>query len=144
MIMTASPVTGSPGTRPAADRPPLAERLLSPAVVLRAEGMALLVLAALGYAQLGATWWLFAALILAPDLGLLGYLAGPRLGARTYNLTHTLVAPIALVATGLVAGAGTPTAIGLVWAAHIGLDRAAGFGLKHPTHFRDTHLQRAG
>ena len=33
-------------------------------------------------------------------------------------------------------------AVGLVWLAHIGIDRALGYGLKYPTHFEDTHLQR--
>jgi hypothetical protein len=30
----------------------------------------------------------------------------------------------------------------LIWLAHIGLDRALSFGLKYPTFFKDTHLQR--
>ena len=32
--------------------------------------------------------------------------------------------------------------LGLIWAAHIGMDRMLGFGLKYPTRFQDTHLQR--
>ena len=30
----------------------------------------------------------------------------------------------------------------LIWTAHIGMDRLLGFGLKYPTRFQDTHLQR--
>ena len=30
--------------------------------------------------------------------------------------------------------------IALIWAAHIGVDRVLGYGLKYPTAFRDTHL----
>jgi hypothetical protein len=29
----------------------------------------------------------------------------------------------------------------LIWLAHIGIDRALGYGLKYPTFFKDTHLQ---
>jgi hypothetical protein len=28
----------------------------------------------------------------------------------------------------------------LIWLAHIGMDRALGYGLKYPTTFKDTHL----
>jgi hypothetical protein len=31
---------------------------------------------------------------------------------------------------------------GLIWTAHIGVDRLLGFGLKYPTRFHDTHIQR--
>ena len=30
--------------------------------------------------------------------------------------------------------------VALVWAAHIGVDRAVGYGLKYPTGFKHTHL----
>ena len=32
--------------------------------------------------------------------------------------------------------------LGLIWLAHIGMDRAIGYGLKYPTNHKDTHLQR--
>ena len=77
---------------------------------LRLEGLAVLVAAVGAFAHVDASWWLFAALILAPDIGMLGYLAGPRLGAAA------------------------------TWAAHIGVDRALGYGLKEPDAFKHTHL----
>lgn len=115
---------------------------LRPGPLLRLEGLALLGVALLLYAHTSASWWLFGALFLAPDLGLLGYLLGPRHGARLYNLTHTLSLPAALAAAGLVLDATGLVATGLVWAAHVGFDRALGYGLKYPTAFGDTHLQR--
>src|SRR6478609_6699144 len=57
----------------------------TPRVLLRLEGLVLGVLCIWLFAGTGASWWLFAALILAPDLGMLGYLANPRLGATIYN-----------------------------------------------------------
>ena len=87
-----------------------------------------------------ASWGLFAALLLAPDLFMVGYLSGARLGAALYNAAHTYVGPLAL--GGLALGLGRPLlgGIALIWAAHVGMDRALGFGLKHPTGFHDTHL----
>ena len=32
--------------------------------------------------------------------------------------------------------------LALIWLTHIGVDRAVGYGLKYPTDFKDTHLQR--
>ncbi len=73
---------------------------------------------------------------------MLGYLAGARIGAAGYNLAHNYVPPLLLAAYGL--GAGQPFALQLaaIWLAHIGMDRLLGYGLKYPTVFQDTHLQR--
>lgn len=87
-------------------------------------------------------WRLFLALFLAPDLSLLGYLANARIGAAFYNLVHTVVWPIALLLVSLALPAPQLAPYGLIWLAHLGFDRMLGFGLKYPTHFRDTHLER--
>jgi hypothetical protein len=138
--------TAGPGSRAATRRtgavPGAARPRPRPATLLRAEGVAILAVAAVAYAQVGVSWWLFAALLLAPDVGLLGYVRGARVGALTYNLTHTLVAPGALGVVGALLGADLAIAVALVWAAHIGGDRALGYGLKYPTRFNDTHLPR--
>ena len=78
----------------------------------------------------------------APDLSMVGYAAGPRVGAVTYDVAHTYAIPVALALVGVFADADLALQIALVWAAHIGVDRAIGYGLKYPTGFRDTHLQR--
>lgn len=112
--------------------------------VLRLEGLALLVLAVAGYAQLGAGWGGFALLFLAPDIAMFGYLAGPRVGAALYNTTHSLVGPALLGGAGLGFGAPVAMAFALVWAAHIGFDRMLGYGLKYTRGFGFTHLGRLG
>jgi hypothetical protein len=116
------------------------ERL--PARLLRLEGLAVAVGALVLYFDAGYGWLVLLLLILAPDLSALGYLAGPRVGALTYDLAHTYAGPVALGVVGVLAGAGTATQLALVWLAHIGVDRFVGYGLKYPTGFRDTHLQR--
>jgi len=119
---------------------PVADRL--PRVLLRAEGAAVAVAAIALYFHAGYPWWLFLVLILAPDLSMLGYVAGPTIGAATYDAVHTSVLPVALAAIGVIADAELAVQVGLIWLAHIGIDRAIGYGLKYPTGFKDTHLQR--
>lgn len=96
------------------------------------------------YAIGGNSWWLFALLILAPDLSMLGYLAGPRVGAISYNALHILISPVLLLLAGHFGGSAIATAIALIWIVHIAIDRALGYGLKLPSGFQDTHLGRIG
>lgn len=113
-------------------------------LLLRLEGLAALAVATFAYHRLGANWWLFAGAFLAPDLTLFGYLAGPRLGALAYNLGHTYLLALGLVAAGWFGGSPLTVALGVIWVAHIGFDRALGYGLKLPSDFHDTHLGRIG
>ena len=87
-------------------------------------------------------WLALVLLFLAPDLSFLGYLAGPKTGAVVYNAVHTTIGPIALAVVGVVTDADRAIQLGLIWLAHIGIDRLLGYGLKYPTAFKDTHLQR--
>ncbi len=107
---------------------------------LRIEGLALLAASVALYAQLHGSWGWFAALFLVPDLSLLGYLRGPQLGARIYNTGHSTVGPLLLALVGLLAGLPAVLPYALIWTAHIGFDRALGYGLKYGTAFGDTHL----
>ncbi|KPK04717.1 MAG: hypothetical protein AMS20_08320 [Gemmatimonas sp. SG8_28] len=116
--------------------------LTRPAPVLRADGFAVALAAVLLYRELGAAWWVFAVAFLAPDLAFLAYLAGGRAGAAAYNLAHTYLWPVVLFGVGLVGERSALMAAGLIWLAHIGVDRALGFGLKYPERFRTTHLQK--
>ena len=111
-------------------------------LLLRVEGLAIAVAAIVLFAELDASWWIFVALILAPDVAFVAYAAGPRVGAAAYNLTHNLVIPIALGTTGVLVDSNPTTAVALTWLAHIGIDRLLGYGLKYPTAFKDTHMQR--
>tara|TARA_R110000868_G_scaffold18172_36_gene79434 strand:- start:1117 stop:1509 length:393 start_codon:yes stop_codon:yes gene_type:complete len=107
---------------------------------LRAEGAAIFLVALWAYHLTGASWALFAALILAPDLFMLGYLAGPRIGAICYNLIHSYTPVLALGA--ILYAMDVPLALPLtaILVAHIGIDRALGYGLKRTSGFKDTHL----
>ena len=115
-----------------------------PLLLLRLEGAALAIAAIILFARLGFSWWLFAALILMPDLSIAGYLAGARIGAGIYNAAHTTLAPIALGVVAFEVTRPTVLAIGLIWLTHIGADRALGFGLKYRAGFGFTHLGQIG
>ena len=128
-------------SRPNLDR----RRLLNDPIALqRLEGGLLLALSLLVYWKLAGPWLLYVLLILAPDLFMLGYLRGPRLGAATYNLGHTWLLPGILAAVGVIGGASFALDVALIWFGHIGVDRLLGYGLKLPTGFQDTHLGRIG
>jgi Domain of unknown function (DUF4260) len=113
-----------------------------PRLLLRFEGAALAAAALVLYFDQGFPWWLVLVLGLAPDLSMVGYVAGPRVGASAYDLAHTYALPVPLAALGVLADAEAAIQVGLIWAAHIGVDRALGYGLKYSSAFRDTHLQR--
>jgi Domain of unknown function (DUF4260) len=112
--------------------------------VLQAEGLALLVGAMVAYHWLGNSWWMFAVLFLAPDLSFLAYLLGPRVGAIVYNTTHSTIGPFFLAGLSWWLGPQILTSIAAsvsaIWFAHIGMDRAIGYGLKYASGFKDTHL----
>ncbi len=112
--------------------------------LLRLEWAAVLAAAIAGYLFLDGSWQLFVLLILAPDLAMLGYLAGPAAGAIVYNAFHILVWPAILFLAGLYAGSAVAMQVAAIWTAHIAMDRALGYGLKLSTGFTDTHLGRIG
>lgn len=113
-----------------------------PGSLLRLEGLAVLVGSLVLYFDSGFGWLLLLLLFLAPDLSMLGYVGGPALGSMTYDLAHTYVLPVALGVAGVLGDSDTAMQLALIWLAHIGVDRVLGYGLKYPTGFKDTHLQR--
>jgi hypothetical protein len=115
-----------------------------PRLLLRLEGAALALAAVYAYHRIGANWWLFACLILAPDVSLIGYFGGTRLGAIAYNSFHVTLAPLVCAALGVLLPSFDLIAVALIWAVHIGADRALGFGLKYNAGFGFTHLGRIG
>jgi hypothetical protein len=113
---------------------------MDPKQLLRLEGIAVFLAATTAFAWLDGPLAVYLLLALAPDISMLGYLRGPRVGSVTYNAAHTYLAPSALLAVGLWLSA-TPVAwVALVWTAHVGADRALGYGLMYSIGFGDTHL----
>jgi hypothetical protein len=116
---------------------------MSPRLLLHLEGAAVLALSVFFYRSHGGNWAQFALLFLVPDISMLGYLANARVGALTYNAVHTYVGPVITGWVSVSMGQAEMLPICLIWSAHIGFDRLLGYGLKHPTAFKDTHLNPA-
>ena len=112
--------------------------------LLRLEGLTLFAGMTLLYAIWGGSWWVYAILFLAPDLSFAAYLAGPRAGAVVYNAAHSYLAPMALMTSGFGLDSPLVLSIAMIWLAHIGIDRALGYGLKYFAGFGFTHLGQIG
>ena len=113
-------------------------------LMLRLEGLGLFVGLTLLYAVWGGSWWLYLILFLVPDISFAAYLSGPRFGAMIYNAMHSYMAPMVLMVTGFGTASPLLLSIAIIWLAHIGIDRALGFGLKYRAGFGFTHLGRIG
>jgi Domain of unknown function (DUF4260) len=114
------------------------------AAILRSEALAALV-AGVGIwlANGGSPLWLVPGVLL-PDVSMVGYLANSRVGALTYNAIHNWTLALTVLALGWSLEVDALLLIGALLLAHVGMDRALGYGLKLPTDFRDTHLGRIG
>lgn len=109
---------------------------------LHIEGAAVLALSLYFFWHNEFSWLLFFLLLFAPDLSMIGYIYNTKIGAILYNLFHTYIITIVVIVLGLLFKIPILLAIGLIWSAHIGMDRMIGYGLKYPTSFKDTHLSR--
>ena len=79
-----------------------------------------------------------------PDLSFAAYLSGPRFGALVYNAVHSYLAPVTIMTGGLATAEPLILSIAMIWLAHIGFDRALGYGLKYGSGFAFTHLGKIG
>jgi hypothetical protein len=111
---------------------------------LRLEGLAAFVAGLALYGAGGGNWLLVVPLLLLPDLSAAGYLVSPRVGAFAYNVAHTWAPGLAVLGLGFALAIPAVQLLGAILVAHVGMDRAAGYGLKLPTAFGDTHLGRIG
>ena len=116
----------------------------APRTLLRLEGLALFAAMLVLYSIRGGPWWLFAVLFLAPDLSFAAYLGGARIGAVVYNAMHTTLVPAALLLAGFALDQALLLQLAIIWLAHVGIDRALGYGLKYSDAFNHTHLGRIG
>jgi hypothetical protein len=113
-------------------------------IMLRLEGLTLFAGMTLLYAVWGGYWWVYVVVFLVPDLSFAAYLAGPKVGAVVYNAAHSYMAPMSLMIAGFALASPLTLSIAMVWLAHIGIDRALGYGLKYEAGFGFTHLGRIG
>lgn len=115
-------------------------KMSMPNVMLRLEGTAVLVAAMLAYGYLGYSWWVFALLLLWPDLAFIAYIIDKQFGSVVYNVVHSYPLPLLLAGASIFFSWSFGLQFALIWLAHIGMDRTVGYGLKYGGEFEKTHL----
>jgi hypothetical protein len=124
----------------AAERDPAPSVTGKPLRWLRLDGLTLFAAALVLFGATHQPWWLVPAVILLPDLFMIGYVRGTRIGANVYNLGHAYPLPAIMSVVGAVGHHPLTLALGLLWLAHMGMDRLARYGLKYDKSFQHTHL----
>jgi hypothetical protein len=112
--------------------------------LLRLEDLAIFIFALMAYEFMGFQWGFFILVFFVPDLSLFAYFHSPRVGAIIYNIMHSYILPLMLFAYGFFVSASLADQLAIIWIAHIGFDRALGFGLKYSRGFRYTHYGKLG
>ena len=110
--------------------------------IVHFEGLVVFIAAIYAYSLYEFSWIIFFLFLLAPDLSMLAYGINNHVGANIYNLFHTYIISILIVIIGAYFKIDIVIMIGLIWTAHIGMDRMFGYGLKYEMDFKDTHIQR--
>lgn len=112
--------------------------------IIKLEEAALFILGIFLFNRLNFEWWWFLVLILAPDLSMLGYLFGNKIGAFFYNLFHHKAMALLIYATGCYLSIETIQLAGIILFSHSAMDRIFGYGLKYEKGFKYTHLGEIG
>jgi hypothetical protein len=111
--------------------------------ILHLEGLIFFLTALFFYHQLQSNWLVFIVLLFLPDISMVGYLKDKKLGAMLYNLMHNYILALVIIVFGAALFKNTfVELLGIILFAHVGLDRFLGYGLKYPSDFKDTHLQK--
>ncbi len=107
---------------------------------LKIEELAQFILGIVLFSMLDYKWWLFPLLLFLPDIGMLGYLVNPKIGAISYNLFHHKAVAITIALIGLYLVNSLLMLVGIILFSHASFDRIFGCGLKYPDSFKHTHL----
>ncbi len=113
-------------------------------LLLKLENAAIFVACYFATLGLGHAWWLFFALLLLPDLSMVGYAINNKWGAFLYNLIHHQGVAMLVIGIGWYTGQQTVLLIGIILLGHSAMDRIFGYGLKYASGFQDTHLGKIG
>jgi hypothetical protein len=108
--------------------------------LIKVEEAALFGLSIYLFSQTAFAWWWYPALLLAPDIGMLGYVGGPRAGALMYNILHHKAVAVAVLCAGWIISSPWTVLAGIIMFGHSSMDRIFGYGLKYPDSFHHTHL----
>ena len=113
-------------------------------VLLKLEEAAIFLFCIFLFSQLNFAWWWFPAFLLLPDVGMIGYLINPKIGAITYNFMHHRLVVLLVAVYAVTYGNEYWKLAAIIIFAHISFDRALGYGLKYNDSFNNTHLGKIG
>ena len=109
-------------------------------ILLKLEELAMLLLSLLLLWNSHAPWFWYLLLLIGPDIGIVGYWLGNKIGAAMYNLFHHKAIAILFFMVGIYLNIEWVQLIGIVLFGNSSMDRAFGYGLKYNKGFRFTHL----
>lgn len=112
--------------------------------IIKLEEILMFVLGIYLFSLLNFEWWWFLVLILAPDIGMVGYAFGNKIGALAYNLFHHKGLAIAIYLLGSYFTEPWLQLTGIILFSHAAMDRIFGYGLKYDKGFKFTHLGEIG
>lgn len=112
--------------------------------IIKLEELGLFILGIYLFSLLNYQWWWFLVLILAPDLSMIGYAFGDKIGAYAYNFVHHKGIAVVLYLIGMYCSNNVVELIGIILFAHASMDRIFGYGLKYEKGFKFTHLGEIG
>lgn len=108
--------------------------------LLKLEELGQFLLSIILFKHLGYSWWVYPALLLLPDLSMIGYLVNTSTGAWLHNLFHHKLVAILILVLGYWFTFSALTLAGVILFGHSAMDRIFGYGLKLPDNFKHTHL----
>jgi hypothetical protein len=112
--------------------------------VVRLEELGFFLFSVYLFSMLRFPWWYFPVLLFLPDLSMVGYVGGSRLGAVIYNLIHHRGLALLYYVLGAWLTLPGLSLVGVILFAHSSLDRVLGYGLKFTDSFSHTHLGSIG
>jgi hypothetical protein len=113
-------------------------------LLIQLEEAAMLGLGIYLFSLLPYVWWVFPALLLLPDVSMIGYAFGSKAGAWLYNLAHHKGIAIGVYILGVYTQSEVLHLAGVILFSHSCMDRLFGYGLKYEKGFTFTHLGEIG
>jgi len=108
--------------------------------LIKLEEVMFFILGIYFFSELSFPWWVLAAAILLPDLGMLGYVIDTKVGAWVYNVVHHRGINLMVLLGGRFLDNDWVVLIGVILFTHSSLDRIFDYGLKYTDDFKHTHL----
>jgi len=96
------------------------------------EELAIVLFSIYLFSLLPFAWWIFPLFFFAPDLSMIGLLAGKRAGAILYDLFHHKAIALTAYVLGCLLGSPLLSLVGVLMLGHSSFDRVCGFGLLDP------------